>query len=283
MVNTIEILESILQQEAHKAERRLGETIGRLYCELRDLNTFSGSTSVPCTKTEYEKDIEHRCDTFLSRVTQTVSDMNVEQRRELSPAINDLARRWLGPHISHLQEELKNLATRLQFHDSKEQDLGFDRVFAHIDAELQLILSSPPVELSTGRVFIDPERLSQLRSIKRTHYDLSRLLRLCEELDIAYAQECYHAVAMLTRSILDHIPPIFGAKSFAEVVNNYSGGRSFKDIAQHLEKSSRKVADAYLHTRIRKSESLPTRTQVDVRQQIDFVLAEVVRVLTGKP
>ena len=283
MVNTIEILESIFQQEAHEAERRLGETIGRLYCELRDINAFSGSTPVLCTKTEYEKDIEHRCDTFLSRVKQTVSDMNVEQRRELSPAINDLARRWLGPHISHLQEELKNLATRLQFHDSKVQDLGFDRIFAHIDAELQLILSSPPVELGTGGVFIDPERLSQLRSIKRTHYDLSRLLRLCEELDVAYAQECYHAVAMLTRSILDHIPPIFGAKSFAEVANNYSVGRSFKDIAQHLEKSSRKVADAYLHTRIRKSESLPTRIQVDARQPIDFVLAEVVRVLTGAP
>lgn len=283
MVDTIEILDSILQQKAHEAERRLGEKIGRLYCGLRDINAFSGSTPVLYTKTEYEKDIEHRRDTFLSRVTQAVSDMNVEQRRELSPAINDLARRWLGPHISHLQEELKNLATRLQFNDSKVQDLGFDRIFAHIDTELQLILSSPSIELGTGEVFIDPERLSQLRSIKHTHYDLSRLLRLCEELNIAYAQQCYHAVAMLTRSILDHIPPIFGAKSFAEVANNYSGGRSFKDIAQHLENSSRKVADAYLHTRIRESESLPTRTQVDVKQQIDFVLAEVVRVLTGKP
>lgn len=89
---------------------------------------------------------------------------------------------------------------------------------------------------------------------------------------------------MLTRSILDHIPPIFSAKSFAEVANNYSGGgRSFKDMAHHLENSSRKVADAYLHSQIRQSESLPTRTQVDVRQQMDFVLAEVVRVLTVKP
>lgn len=148
MANTVEILESILQQDAHEAEKRLSETIGHLYCELRDINAFSGSTPVLRTKTEYEKDIEHRRDTFLSRVKQTVSDMNVEQRRELSPAINDLARRWLGPHISHLQEELKNLATRLQFHDSQMLDLGIDRVFKAIDAQLHIILKRKMAKLN---------------------------------------------------------------------------------------------------------------------------------------
>jgi hypothetical protein len=38
MANTVEILESILQQDAHEAEKRLDETIGHLYCELRDTN-----------------------------------------------------------------------------------------------------------------------------------------------------------------------------------------------------------------------------------------------------
>jgi len=283
MANPVEILEPILQQEAHEAERRLGETIGRLYCELRDRGAFSGTCPVLLTENAYEKDIEHRRDTFLSHVKQTISDMSSEQRRELSPAINDLARRWLGPHISHLQEELQNLATRLQFHDSQRLDLGIDRVFEAIDAQLHIILSSQPVKLSTGGAFVDPERLSQLKSIKSTIYDLSRLICLCEELDIAYTQECYHAVAMLTRSILDHIPPIFNAKSFAEVANNYSGGRSFKEIAQHLEKSSRKVGDAHLHTQIRAKESLPNQTQVDVRQALDVILAEVIRVLSHDP
>lgn len=283
MTNVVDHLEAFLQQKAHEADRKLGEAIRRINIELRDNNAFYGTQPVNRRKEEYEKDIEYRRDTFLSIVKQDISGMNADQRWELSPALNDLARRWLGQHINELQEELQGLATRLHVHDSKLQDLGFDRIFAHIDTELQLILSSPLVKLGTGEVFIDPERLSQLRSIKHIDYDLSRIVRLCEELDIAYAQECYHAVAMLTRSILDHIPPIFGARNFAEVANNYSGGRSFKDIAQHLESSSRKVADAYLHTKIRKSESLPTRTQVDVRQPIDFVLGEVVRVLTGAP
>jgi len=283
MTNMVEYLEAFLQQKAHEADRELGEAISKIDGKLRDINAFSGTQPVALRKAEYEKDIEYRRDTFLSIVKQVIRGMNADQRRELSPALNDLARRWLGQHINDLQEKLQGLATRLHVHDSKLKDLGFDRIFAHIDTELQLILSSPLVKLGTGEVFIDPERLSQLRSIKHTHYDLSKIVRLCEELDIAYAQECYYAVAMLTRSILDHIPPIFGARSFAEVANNHSGGRSFKDIAQHLENSSRKVADAYLHTRIRESESLPNRTQVDVRQPIDFVLGEVVRVLTGAP
>jgi hypothetical protein len=163
-------------------------------------------------------------------------------------------------------------------------DLGFDRVFKAIDAQLHIILSSQPVKLSIrGGAFVDPERLSQLKSIKSTQYDLSRLIRLCEELDIAYTQECYHAAAMLTRSIIDHIPPIFNVKSFAEVASNYAGGRSFKEMAQHLQNSSRTVADAHLHTQIRVKESLPNQTQVDVRQAFDVVLAEVIRVLIPKP
>lgn len=286
MTNAVELLEVILQQKAHEADRKLNEAISRIgikLCELRDINAFPGTQPVTLRKAEYEKDIEYRRDTLLSLVKQTISGMSIEQRRELSPALHDLARRWLGRHITHLQEEFHRLATHLHFHDSKMPNLGFDRIFNQIDAELQFILSSPPVKLSTGEAFVDPERLRQLKSIKNSHYDFSRLIRLCEELDIAYTQECYHAVAMLTRSILDHIPPIFNAKSFAEVANNYSGGRSFKEIAQHLEKSSRKVANAHLHTQIRECESLPTRTQVDVRQPIDFVLAEVVRVLTTKP
>jgi hypothetical protein len=283
MKNVVDYLEAFLQQKAHEADRKRGKAISRVDVELRDTNAFAGTEPVKRRQKEYEKDIEYRCDTLFSIVKQVISDMNAKQRRELSPKLKGLAQRWLCQHITRLQEELHRLATRLDVHDSEVQDLGFDRLCAYIYSQLQLILSSPPVELGTGEVFIDPERLSQLRSIKRTHYDLSRLVRLCEELDIAYAQECYDAVAMLTRSILDHIPPIFGARSFAEVANNYSGGRSFKIIAQHLENSSRKVADACLHTRIRESESLPTRTQVDVRQPIDVVLAEVVRVLTSTP
>jgi hypothetical protein len=107
---------------------------------------------------------------------------------------------------------------------------------------------------------------------------LSKLIRTCEELNICFAGECHLAVAMLVRSVLDHVPPLFGCKSFAEV-GNYSGARSFKASMSHLESSSRKIADSHLHQQIRKSESLPNETQVNFANDIDVLLAEVVRIL----
>ncbi len=136
------------------------------------------------------------------------------------------------------------------------------------------------IKLNTiSRAFVDPDRINELKSKKCEYYDLSKLIRLCEELNISFAGECYLSMVMLTRAILDHVPPIFKCKSFSEVANNYSGSKSFKQAMNHLENSSRKISDYYLHSQIRKSESLPNVTQIDFSNDIDFLLAEVTRVL----
>ena len=66
---------------------------------------------------------------------------------------------------------------------------------------------------------------------------------------------------MLVRAIIDHVPPVFGKKNFNEVANQY-GGKSFKEMMQHLQLSLRALADECLHAQIRSSESLPTETQI---------------------
>ena len=86
---------------------------------------------------------------------------------------------------------------------------------------------------------------------------------------------------MLTRSLLDHVPPLFGKKSFDEVASNY-GGKSFKGTMQHLQNASRDVADGHLHQQIRKSETLPTAQQVNAAQQLDTLLDEIVRITREK-
>lgn len=281
--NVIERIEAILGQKGHEADRRLVEAVGQVDGRLRDINGFSGSQPVVSRRAEYEKDLESRRDTFLSITKQVIQGLNAEQRRELQSPLNDLARRWLGQHIAALEKELDTLAAHLGVANLGVNDLdAADRVLTSLEAELQVGLTGSNSRPESGEGFVDPERLSQLRSAKAAEYDLSRLVRLCEEIDVVFSQGCYHAVAMLTRSILDHVPPIFGVKSFSEVANNYSGGRSFKEIAQHLENSSRKIADAHLHTKIRNTESLPTRTQVDERQRMDVVLSEVLRMLAYK-
>ena len=102
---------------------------------------------------------------------------------------------------------------------------------------------------------------------------------MLEELNIAHEHDAYFTTALLVRAVTDHVPPILGAKSFAEVANNYLGGKSFGEQMKHLYNSLRKVADGLLHQQVRKTESLPEAPQVDFRAALDVLLGEVVRVL----
>jgi len=127
---------------------------------------------------------------------------------------------------------------------------------------------------------ISETRLDELRGLPTGKFDFSKLIRLCEEINKAYSEGCYFATAMLTRGLLDHVPPVFGLKTFSEVANNYAGGgKSFKETMHHLENAARKVADAHLHMPIRKSETLPTAQQVNCGQQLDMLLSEIVRIM----
>jgi hypothetical protein len=130
-----------------------------------------------------------------------------------------------------------------------------------------------------GSSFIAESRIDELRKLSPSDFDFQKLVRLCEELNSSYENGNLYATAMLTRGILDHVPPLFGHTTFTQVANNYSGGgRSFKETMQHLDGASRKVSDGHLHMPIRKSETLPTPQQVWCGQQFDVLLAEIVRI-----
>lgn len=133
-------------------------------------------------------------------------------------------------------------------------------------------------ETNVKQPFINEDRIKQLSEIKSEKYDLSKLIALCNEINSGYNSENYYSVLMLIRAILDHVPPIFDKTSFNEVANN-CGTKSFKDAMRHLNESSRKIADGYLHQHIRRSESTPTETQVNYSQDVDFLLGEIVRIL----
>lgn len=125
---------------------------------------------------------------------------------------------------------------------------------------------------------IAPSRVDELRECAPTNLDFRKLIRLCEEINICAEQKCWYAVAMLIRSILDHVPPVFGVAKFEHVVANYAGGRSFKETMGHLQETGRKIANAHLHERMRPAEVLPTPQQVNCGQQLDILLSEIVRI-----
>lgn len=136
--------------------------------------------------------------------------------------------------------------------------------------------------LPAGVAFVDPSRIAQLNK-NRGSRDIEKLLRLCEELNICYRNECYFAVAMLARAVLDHVPPFFGHRTFAEVVANYAWGRSRKDAIEHLENAARKVADVHLHANASRSFGLPNQAQVNFGPSLDLLLAEVASLLQQPP
>lgn len=132
----------------------------------------------------------------------------------------------------------------------------------------------------TSRAVVDPARIEELRNLSSTAFDLTKLIRLCEELNLAFATESYLSMAMLTRAIVDHIPPIFGMKNFTEVASNY-GGSTLKRELKNLETTSRNIADLHLHSQIRRKEILPTITQVDASNSLDLLLAEIIVILSS--
>lgn len=147
------------------------------------------------------------------------------------------------------------------------------------EAHTNKIINSIKLNKSTNSHYVNPNRLDELKKVSiKSEYDLVKLIRLLEELNIAYSNESYFAVGMMVRSIIDHVPPIFGKLSFNEVTENY-GTKSFKELMRKLNDSSRKISDSMLHTHIRKKETLPNETQVDFRSELDFLLGEIIRLI----
>lgn len=132
--------------------------------------------------------------------------------------------------------------------------------------------------LVSSELYVSPDRINELKALKSKSYDLLRLIKLCEEVNICYQSECYLAVTMLVRAILDHVPPIFGFNTFTEVANNH-GGRSTRRSFLNLQNSSRNISDSYLHQVVRAKEILPNSTQVNFINDLDVLLSEIVRLL----
>jgi hypothetical protein len=156
-----------------------------------------------------------------------------------------------------------------------------DRAIADLKyREAGMSASTEPVKLLTSEgTYVDSRRLDELASLESTKFDLTKLIALLWEINACHQNQCYFAVAALVRTVMDHVPPIFGCKGFAEIANNYQGTKSFKESMTHLATSARRIGDQHLHSQIRASEILPSVVQVNFSNDLDVLVAEIVRVL----
>ena len=137
------------------------------------------------------------------------------------------------------------------------------------------------IKISHTNNYIDKKTLVRIINIKNNNFDLSRLIALSKELDDNFSLENYYACSMIIRSIVDHIPPIFGKNNFSEVCSNY-GDKSFKDIISPLNETAKKIGDFYLHTQVSKKVLKISKTQVGFQANIDVLLNEIANILETK-
>ncbi|MGI8547152.1 MAG: hypothetical protein ACR2M1_07440, partial [Gemmatimonadaceae bacterium] len=152
-----------------------------------------------------------------------------------------------------------------------------------VSATTRPALASLSATAMAALPFVNTTRIESLRALDGVSgFDLRKLVRLCEELNVTSREGALFAVAFLTRALMDHIPPVFEFRTFADVASQYGGGRSFRAAAEALNEFARRVADLHLHSLIRKNDALPNDTQVNFAPALDLVLAEVERLLTER-
>lgn len=110
--------------------------------------------------------------------------------------------------------------------------------------------SPPDVSTSTAPDYVDHRTVELLETGSKTSsWKCDKLLQLIAELNDNYARRNAHAAHALLRAIADHVPPLFGYRDFAQVVNNYQWSATDKSYMKRLL-DAKKQADEALHHQI---------------------------------
>jgi hypothetical protein len=121
--------------------------------------------------------------------------------------------------------------------------------------------------------FVSPSIVDRLKTVGVSSFHTVKLVGYCHELNSSYYHGNIVACLLLIRTIMNHIPPLFGQQNFEQVAANVP--RSLKDTFTHLQSGVRKLADMYAHTPIRRREAYPTRSQIDpYKAQVEVLLQE---------
>ena len=124
-----------------------------------------------------------------------------------------------------------------------------------------------------SKEMIDKFRLKQHPKLK-----YSRLVVLLGEINSSWNNGNYNAVALLIRTVMNHIPPVFGFKKFEEVANNPKFISSVKRALGTLQNSMKHLADIIAHEQISEKEPRSiSGVEVDCRQSLKLLLDEILR------
>jgi len=202
-----------------------------------------------------------------------------EKQYAYTCGFRDIAIRFISAIKRIGDPDLSELVSRL------DTDISDNIRDAHkLKAELIPVIDALRVELedpsyivraSQNAAFLDFGVFQEIKVIKSQQFDTSKLVRMCEELNDCYGRSNYISSILLLRAIINHIPPVFGKETFAQVVANSS--QSTKKILEKLQDEARPIADLHTHVLIRKKESCPTKNQIEpYKASFEVLIQEII-------
>lgn len=193
-------------------------------------------------------------------------------------AFRDVAKRFVSavkrigdPDISSLVTELDTSPEYItQAHDLR------GNLYVVIDALREAAQDANyAVTAAANGAFLSQDVLLSLKAMPAARLDPAKLVRICEELNDAYARGNYISASLLLRAAINHVPSVFGVDTFSNVVAQ--SGRSIKAILSRLNEDARPIADLHTHLLMRRREQLPTKNQLEpYKAAFEVLIQEVI-------
>lgn len=136
--------------------------------------------------------------------------------------------------------------------------------------------------VTNNDLYFSKSKIDEFKNISNQNFDLSKIIRILEEVNICYQNECYLWVSSLLRMLLDHIPPTFWKPNFESVVAENNFSKSDKENMKHLLWSSKNISSWILHGQISWKEVLPNKTTIEFRPDFDILLKNIIIKLNNK-
>lgn len=195
----------------------------------------------------------------------------------------------------HLLIQLQRLASPLLPDPDKERlqglDVYIDDVYSAFKVQSELDALVPVIETALSHVdgselsdasldhMILPSVIDQIRQASSSDFDTTVLARRCREINSCFCHGNIVATALTMRAVLNYVPPIFGQKTFDQVLAH--SDRSLKESFKHLHEGLRKIADLHAHRPIRKKDIYPSAHQVEpFKAPFEILLHEILSRLT---
>lgn len=203
-------------------------------------------------------------------VTSGYRYLVVQFKRLAGPILPEEA----ASRLNSINVEIEDLYSA---YDAKAE---LDALIPDIEAALEYA-DDAGVNGGTHRWIVESTLITRLAEKQSASVDVGSLVKMCKEINSSYAHGNVLATALLMRTVLNHVPPVFGHDTFSQVLANI--GKSLKESFEHLENGLRKVADFHAHRKIAASESYPSVAQVEpFKPQFELLLQQVEARLSSK-